>query len=504
MKTTLLCILDGFGLNPNPSGNAVALAKKPVIDRLMKTLPNSTLVTFGERVGLPEGQMGNSEVGHLNIGAGRVVEQWLVRISRELREDNLPKIPEYQHFRDTTQHSRALHLFGLYSDGGVHSHMDHLSLLLKRVHADFPGKIVLHLITDGRDTSPESGKGFVSLLSAQLENYPRATIGTICGRFFAMDRDKRWERTKKAYDLYVSATGEKVAKAGRVFENSYAKGITDEFIEPSCLDHDGIHPGDAAMFWNFREDRMRQLVRSLCIESFDGFERKNVPFSRERVLTFTDIDHTFELPYLFPQIEIKNHLGEVVSKAGLKQLRVAETEKYPHVTYFLNGGIESQYNGESRTLIPSPREVRTYDLKPEMSAYPVTDVVVDAIASNEYALIVVNFANADMVGHSGILEAGIKAVETVDTCLGKVLNALERVGGQAIILADHGNAEQMINYEDGTPQTAHTTYPVPVILFGCPGVKSLRDGGALSDVAPTVLKMMGLDVPTEMTGKSLY
>ena len=504
MKTTLLCILDGFGLNPNPVGNAVKLAKTPCISELMAHNPFSTLTTFGPRVGLPDGQMGNSEVGHLNIGAGRVVEQWLVQITRELKEDYLPKIPAYVQFIKASSHAKQLHIIGLYSDGGVHSQDEHLHLLLRRVTRDYKGRVVLHVITDGRDVSPESGAGFVEKLAAEISHYPSVTIGTICGRFFAMDRDKRWERTQKAFDLYVSGVGVSSTDPAASIRVSYAENITDEFIEPICVDHHGIDAGDAVLFWNYRADRMRQIVRALCVESFDGFPRKSPPFTPDRTLGFTDYDRTYSLPYLFEPKPITNHLGEVIAKTGMRQLRVAETEKYPHVTYFLNGGIEVEYAGEERKMVPSPRDVKTYDLKPEMSAAGVTDIVVQGLESGDYALIVVNLANCDMVGHTGVLEAAIKAVETVDGCLARMLAALSNNGGSAVILADHGNAEQMINYEDGTPHTAHTTWPVPVIVTGGPAGITLRADGALCDVAPTVLKLMGLSQPPEMTGRSLF
>lgn len=504
-KPTLLCILDGFGLNPNPVGNAVHQARKPVYDKLLSTCPHATLVTYGERVGLPAGQMGNSEVGHLNLGAGREVEQWLLRISRALSGPFLQDSHEYQTFLTATSSSKRIHVVGLYSTGGVHSHAEHLKLLLARLHQDVRAEeIVLHLISDGRDVSPTSFQKDLAELLVELAQYPRCSIGSICGRFYAMDRDKRWERVQVAYDAITLGKGVVTNDLLGYVKASYERGVTDEFLEPAVTDPRPSAPDDGYVFFNFREDRMREFVAALCVPELSGFTRSAPVPARERVLCFTDYDRSFHLPSLFSQIEIRNHIGEVVSKAGLKQLRVAETEKYPHVTYFFNGGIEKSYDGEERKLVPSPRDVKTYDQKPEMSAYGVAELVVEGIRSGAYDFIVVNFANCDMVGHTGVLEAGIKAVETTDTCLGQILTALEQAGGQAVIIADHGNAEQMINYEDGSPHTAHTTFPVPVIVVGCAEAKTLRPDGALCDVAPTLLKMMKLPQPAEMSGKSLF
>ncbi len=501
---TLLCILDGFGLNPDSRGNAVALAKKPVIDQLIKEYPNSTLVTFGERVGLPAGQMGNSEVGHLNIGAGREVEQWLLRISRALAGSFMRDSTTYRRFLSANQGQRTVHVVGLLSNGGVHSHSDHLKLLLPLLVNDLPeARIALHLISDGRDVAPTAFLQDLRDLELLLEKLPRCSIRSIAGRFYAMDRDKRWDRVKMAYGAIAAGLGVTISNAGTYVQQSYAKGVTDEFLEPAVL---GSYPAladDAYVFVNFREDRMRETVSALCSPTFAEFERSIPAPAPERVLCFTQYDHSLHLPFLFEQIEIKNHLGEVIANNGIKQLRVAETEKYPHVTYFLNGGIEKAFQGEDRQLVPSPRDVKTYDLKPEMSAHGVTELVINGLRSGTYGLIVVNFANCDMVGHTGVVEAGIKAVETVDRCLGKILQTLREVHGQALIIADHGNAEQMINCADGTPHTAHTTYPVPVILVGGPKALKLRPDGALCDVAPTLLAMMGLPKPSEMTGRSL-
>ena len=503
-KQTLLCILDGFGINPNPHANAVAMANKPNIDQLMASCPNTQITTFGEAVGLPEGQMGNSEVGHLNIGAGRVVEQWLLRIGRALSGDFLDQSKVYKEFLTATKTSPTMHVIGLYSDGGVHSQAEHLILLLKRLRKDHTGEILLHVITDGRDTSPFQAKDLVVELEKLVSAVPGCAIATISGRFFAMDRDKRWERTEAAVNAIALGKGEKCQNILDYILTSYKLDITDEFIKPAVILERPIQQGDALVFWNFREDRMRQLVKALCINEFEGFSRSFPIVNKTQVLCFTEYDHTFHLPFLFPILDIKNHLGQWVSSQNLKQLRVAETEKYPHVTYFFNGGIEPPYPGEDRQVVPSPRDVKTYDQKPEMSAFGVCDIVCKAIDSNKYDLIVVNFANCDMVGHTGVIDATVKAVETVDTCLGRIIEHLRKVSGQALIIADHGNAEQLVNYVDGTPHTSHTTYPVPAILFGYDKPATLRTGAALCDIAPTILKMMNLPVPSEMSGKSLF
>jgi 2,3-bisphosphoglycerate-independent phosphoglycerate mutase len=503
-KPTLLCILDGFGLNPNSVGNAVALAKKPNFDSLWNYYPHATLTTFGEAVGLPEGQMGNSEVGHLNIGAGRCVEQWLLRISRALAGPFLASSKEYQTFISSTKSSKTIHAVGLYSSGGVHSHLEHAKLLVKRLSADTTATIALHLISDGRDVSPSAFQSDLKDLEQFITSTPRVEIRSICGRFFAMDRDNRWERVQQAYDAIALGNGAAVTDPQAYVAELYAKGTTDEFLDPGILTNAPVEKSDGFVFFNFRADRMREIVAALCNKTFSEFERSAPLPAPEQVLCFTEYDATFGLPVLFPQVDIKNHIGEVVARAGVKQLRVAETEKYPHVTYFLNGGIEKAYEGEDRQLVPSPRDVKTYDLKPEMSAPGVCELVVQGLRSQKYGLIVVNFANCDMVGHTGVVPAGVAAVEAVDACLGEIMTTLKSVGGQALIIADHGNAEQMINYADGSPHTAHTTFPVPVILVDYSERVALRHGGALCDVAPTILKMMGIAQPAEMTGRALF
>ncbi len=500
--TTLLCILDGFGINKIREHNAIALANTPNIDKLFSTYPHATLNASGLAVGLPDGQMGNSEVGHLNIGGGRVVEQWLVRISRELSEGKLDTNDTYKHFISSLASDSKIHLFGLVSNGGVHSHIDHLKLLIKNLSKHTEKSIVLHLITDGRDTEPMGAKNQLEEFLEFLKDFPNVKIADICGRFYAMDRDKRWDRVKKAYDMYVNSNASDISSVLNYLDKSYKENIGDEFIEPAILEKLPVTKDDAVIFWNFRADRMREIVRAFCLEDFDGFERSIPCIKKDRVLCFTEYDETFNLPVLFKSIDIKNHLSEVISKSGLKQFKTAETEKYPHVTFFFNGGVEAQYDGEDRELVPSPREVRTYDEKPQMSAYQVCEKVVEAIQSKKYDLIVVNFANPDMVGHTGIESAAIKAIETVDECVGKVFDTLLSLNGQGLIIADHGNAEEMVN-KNGTPNTAHTTNLVPVILIGYKEKVELQSG-ALCDVAPTILKMMNIKQPKEMTGKALF
>ena len=500
--TTLLCILDGFGINKEREHNAIALANTPNIDKLLSTYPNATLQASGLFVGLPDGQMGNSEVGHLNIGAGRVVEQWLVRISRELREGALTKFPGYSNFISNLKDDGKIHIFGLFSDGGIHSHIEHLKLLIENLTRDTNKTICIHLITDGRDTETMDAKNQYEKFLEFLAPYKNVKVADITGRFYAMDRDKRWDRVKRAYDMYTKLDAPRISSIEEYLSKSYSENIGDEFIEPAILNASKVSENDSLIFFNFRADRMREIVRTFGIEDFDGFERNIPVLNKNQILCFTEYDETYNLPVLFEKIDIKNFLSEVVSKKGLKQFKTAETEKYAHVTFFLNGGIEAPVDGEDREVIPSPREVKTYDEKPEMSAYQVCDKVVEVINSKKYDLVVVNFANPDMVGHTGIESAAIKAIEAVDTCVGKVFDALLAQGGQGLIIADHGNAESMLN-ENGTPNTAHTTNLVPVILVGYKEKVTLKDG-ALCDVAPTILKMMEIEKPSEMTGNALF
>ncbi len=502
-KTTLLCVLDGLGLNPSTYGNAVAAANTPTLDELFKSAPHSTLTTHGELVGLPAGQMGNSEVGHLNMGAGRVVEQWLVLIARRLNREYLSTNANYQKFSEGLLTCRDIHLVGLFSDGGVHSNKDHLIQLIEILKDEFKGKIYLHLITDGRDVSPTRSLDQVRELEDLLRNQDQVQIASVCGRYHSMDRDMRWDRTEKAYRCYVCGEGQEAKKASDYIQTSYSQNIFDEFIEPAIINNaPSIAADSAVLFWNFRADRMRQLVSAICLEDFTGFARENSLPQKNHLLCFTDYEKDFGLNYLFEQTHITKSLGEVVADAGGKQIRIAETEKYPHVTYFFNGLSDEVNKEEYRSLQPSPRDVKTYDLKPEMSAHEVMEAVLNAIESANYDLIVVNFANCDMVGHTGVMEAAIKAVEYVDGCLGEILISLKAKDGQAVIIADHGNAEQMIK-ADGSPHTAHTTFPVPIILFNTNrNIKQLADA-CLADVAPTVLELMGLKQPTVMTGRSL-
>jgi 2,3-bisphosphoglycerate-independent phosphoglycerate mutase len=501
---TILCILDGFGLNPDREANAVLQAVTPNFNTLWETYPHQQLITHGERVGLPAGQMGNSEVGHLNIGAGRVVEQWLTRISRLLREGQVPSLPAYQQFLEHNK-NRTIHLLGLVSNGGVHAHIDQIILTIQQLRKDFSGKICIHAITDGRDTPPQSGLSFIETLLKAIAPLQNVVLASVIGRLYAMDRDTRWERTQKSYDLLTQGTGASFATAREAIEVSYRAGINDEFIEPITLTQDRVTAQDAIIFCNFRDDRMRQIVPALC-DPTCSVVTSPVKIPKQQVLCFTEYDQTFDLPVLFAPQSLSNHLGEVVSRAGKTQMRIAETEKYPHVTFFMNGKVEEPYPGEDRVMIPSPRDVKTYDLKPEMSAAGVTKAVTEAIESQRYDLIVINYANPDMVGHCGNLEAAITAVEVVDKGLGEIIAASKKVGANLLVLADHGNAELMMDYQTRQPYTAHTTFPVPVILAQFDShhpALSLRDNGSLCDVAPTLLSLLGIAIPPQMTGKSL-
>jgi 2,3-bisphosphoglycerate-independent phosphoglycerate mutase len=489
---TFLIIIDGFGINPNQKGNSVALANKPFIDTLLTDYSKTTLTTFGKMVGLPEGQMGNSEVGHLNIGAGRVIKQSLVRISDELNPEYLHSSTEYKGFINSK--NNPIHLVGLVSDGGVHSHIDHLYKLIELLSNDTSSNIFLHLITDGRDTQPQSALSYIKELEKFIIKFTKVTIATISGRYYAMDRDTRWERTAKATDIMLGKKLLTTAATSEEYINQqYSLGLTDEFIEPIIIDSTGIiSENDRIIFWNYRADRMRQLIATL-------------PKATNQILTFTEYNKELPFPVLFSSSDIKNYLGFVVANYGLKQLRAAETEKYPHVTYFLNGGNEIELAGEDRILVASPRDITTYDKKPEMSAFELTDKVIETLSNTSYDLGVINYANCDMVGHTGVLEAAIKAVETVDLCLRKIVTYLKEQNWNILIIADHGNCEQMIDYLTGTPHTAHTTFPVPCILISPDKDNKLKDSknSCLADIAPTILELMGLPQPTEMTGKSL-
>lgn len=506
---TALIILDGFGKNPQTEGNAIAQAKTPNLDALFAKYPNTTLQASGLAVGLPEGQMGNSEVGHLNIGAGRVVYQELTRITKSIKDGDFFENPAFlqamKHAKDT---GHALHLFALCSDGGVHSHLNHFLALAEMAKRQGLEKVYLHCFMDGRDVPPKSGKGFIETVQAKLAELGVGKIATVIGRYYAMDRDNRWERVEQAYNAMVLGQGVYGEDAAAMVQKSYDAGDTDEFIKPIVITENGapvatIQPEDSVIFANFRPDRAREITRSLLYEDFDGFERKNGWFPLTYV-SMTQYDVTFgdKLEVAFKPETLKNTLGEYLASQGKTQLRIAETEKYAHVTFFFNGGVEKENPGEDRALIPSPK-VATYDLQPEMSAYEVADEAVKRIESGRYDVMILNFANPDMVGHTGVMEAAIKAVETVDACAGKVIDAVLATGGAVLLTADHGNAEKMVD-ENGGPMTAHTTSLVPLLLADPQHPdRKLKDGGALCDLSPTLLALMGLAQPAEMTGESL-
>jgi len=500
---TGLIVLDGWGLNPGTEGNAVRLARTPVMDRLLAEYPSATLTTCGEAVGLPKGQMGNSEVGHLNLGAGRIVYQDLTRIDRAMEDGSLAKNAVLQGaFAHALEGGRALHFIGLLSPGGVHSHERHLHAMIRAAAEARVPRIVVHAFLDGRDTAPRSALPSVQSTEALLRSLGPHGIATVAGRYYAMDRDKRWDRTERAYRALVAGEGERTATPEEAVERAYGRGEGDEFVAPTVVGDPAarrIARGDAVVAFNFRPDRMRQLSRALGDPAFDAFARPEGPLQLHYVC-MTEYDETFPYPVLFRDEPLRKTLGEVVSAAGIRQLRIAETEKYAHVTYFLNGSEEKPFPGEDRALIPSPK-VATYDLKPEMSGVEVTDTLVRRLADETCGFFVLNYANADMVGHTGVIPAAIRAVETVDTGLGRVLEAVRARGGFALVTADHGNAEMMIDPETGGPHTAHTLNPVPVLIAGDPP-HALRDG-ILADVAPTLLQLLGIDPPSEMTGTSL-
>ncbi len=500
MKPVMLVILDGFGWRAESADNAVALARKPNFDRLWQNSPRAFLHTSGNDVGLPEGQMGNSEVGHLNIGAGRVVEQELVRIGNAVRDGRLAEAPALRSLIEATRKRGGVcHLCGLVSDGGVHSHQDH-AVALARILTDAGLAVAVHAFTDGRDTGPQTAAGFLRELTEALPE--NARIVTVSGRYYAMDRDKRWDRVERAWRAIALAEAPRFSSPGQVIEAAYTEGTTDEFIAPAVVGaYDGMKDGDSLLCFNFRADRVRELLASLTDPAFDGFPRARLPeLSAFAGMTRYSDALAARMGVIFPTQPLDQLLGEVVASAGRRQLRMAETEKYPHVTYFLNGGKETLYAGEDRILVPSPK-VATYDLQPEMSAPELTDRAVAAIGSGQYDLIVLNYANPDMVGHTGDLDAAIRAVETVDEGLGRIARAIDAAGGAILVTADHGNCELMRDPETGGPHTSHTTNPVPVFLHGA-GSVGLHDG-RLCDLAPTLLELMGLDIPPAMTGRSL-
>ena len=502
-KPVLLCIMDGFGWVPNETfGNAVVAAKTPHLDALMAKYPMTTIDASGMAVGLPDGQMGNSEVGHTNMGAGRIVYQQLTLITKSIRDGEMLKNPVLvKNMKAAIDAGKAIHLMGLVGTGGVHSHADHWFGVLEMAKHMGAKEVYLHCITDGRDTDPHSGKDFLADLQAKLDELGIGKIASVSGRYYAMDRDNNWDREEKAYAAFVYGEGNHAANAQEAIEASYADDKTDEFVLP-CVTCEGgrVQDGDTVIFMNFRPDRARQMTRIFCDDAFTGFERCG---GRKQVNYVCMAEYDATMPnceVAYPPVELKNVLGQYLSENGKTQLRIAETEKYAHVTFFFNGGVEAPYEGEDRCVIPSPK-VATYDLKPEMSAPEVADECVKRIESGKYDVVILNFANCDMVGHTGVFEAAVKAVEAVDTAVEKVVTAVLNAGGCAFLTADHGNAEKMKN-PDGTPFTAHTTNVVPFVAIGCGDVK-LREGGCLADIAPTMLPYIGLPVPAEMTGKSI-
>lgn len=503
----ILLILDGFGFREESKDNAISLAKTPYLDALKQHYPNTLINASEHYVGLPDGQMGNSEVGHLNIGAGRVVFQDFERINNSIKTGEFFELPLLiDAIEELKASNKALHVFGLLSDGGVHSHQDHIHALLELAAKQGLEKVYVHAFLDGRDTPPISAAPFIAALEDKIASLGVGRIASICGRFYAMDRDKRWERIEPAYNMIVEGQAELVeTSASKALENAYARGETDEFVKCTCIRQPNEAPlkledGDSVIFMNFRGDRAREITDAILNEPFDGFERKCIRhLSHFFTLTQHDQNQKKATP-VFAPFTLKNTFGEHIQNQGLTQLRIAETEKYPHVTFFFNGGDEDVFKGEDRILVPSPK-VATYDLKPEMSAVEVTDKLVEAIQSKKYDAIICNYANCDMVGHTGRLEAAIKAVETLDTCIGRVVKAMQAIGGEVIITADHGNAELMQDYKNNQPHTQHTTNLVPLIYVGRKA--NLAEDGALSDLAPTLLHMMGVSQPTEMTGKNL-
>ncbi len=499
----MLCILDGFGWVPDETyGNAIVAANTPNLDKLFASYPYTTIGASGMDVGLPDGQMGNSEVGHTNIGAGRIVYQELTRITKAIQDGDFFENEVLKAAMTSAKESgKALHLVGLLSNGGVHSHNSHLYGLLEMAKRMGLTEVYVHAIMDGRDVPPDSGKGFVAELEEKMAEIGVGKIATITGRYYAMDRDNRWDRVEKAYAAMVYGEGVHGTPA-EVMANSYAEGVTDEFVVPAVTCEGGrISAGDSVIFFNFRPDRAREITRTFVDDEFTGFERRNGRFPVHYVC-FTQYDATMpNVDVAFKPQELTNVLGEYLAKCGKTQLRIAETEKYAHVTFFFNGGVEAPFEGEDRALINSPK-VATYDLQPEMSAYLVAEECVKRIESGKYDVIILNFANCDMVGHTGVFEAAVKAVEAVDECAGKVIDAVLAAGGKVLLTADHGNADKMYDEDPEHPFTAHTTNPVPFLVAGAGDVK-LRQGGVLADIAPTILKLMELPQPAEMTGKSI-
>ncbi len=507
-KPVVLMILDGYGLNEKKEGNAVALAKTPVMDRLMAEYPFAHGNASGMAVGLPDGQMGNSEVGHLNMGAGRIVYQELTRITKEIQDGTFFENPALLKAVDQCKkNDSALHMYGLLSDGGVHSHITHLYGLLELAKRNGLSKVYVHAFLDGRDTPPASGKGYVEQLEAKMAELGIGEIASVSGRYYAMDRDNNYDRVQLAYNALTKGEGQTADSAAAAVQNSYDRDETDEFVKPTVVMKNGapvatVKDGDSVIFYNFRPDRAREITRCFCDDDFKGFARgKRLDVT---YVCFSDYDPTIpNKEVAFHKISVTNTFGEWLSANGMKQARIAETEKYAHVTFFFNGGVEKPNEGEERILVNSPKDVATYDLKPQMSAYEVCDKLVGAIRSGNYDVIIINFANPDMVGHTGVLEAAIKAVEAVDECVGKTVDAVRETDGVLFICADHGNAEQLIDYETGAPFTAHTTNQVPFVLVNYDPAYTLRENGCLADIVPTLIEIMGMEQPKEMTGKSL-
>jgi 2,3-bisphosphoglycerate-independent phosphoglycerate mutase len=508
VSPVVLIILDGWGYREQTDGNAIAVGNTPVMDSLWQAYPRTLIKASGKAVGLPEGQMGNSEVGHINIGAGRIVPQELVRISDAVEDGSiLENKALLQVCHDVKERNSKLHLMGLCSDGGVHSHIDHLIGLLEMAKAQGLSEVCIHAITDGRDTNPQAGVKAIELIQDHIDRLGVGRIATISGRYYAMDRDNRWDRVKQAYDLITSEGQPAGISAQEVLQNSYNEGVTDEFVIPTRITPGNVSAGDGVIFFNFRPDRARELTQAFVSPNFKGFERQQI--ESLTYATFTQYEHDLPVLVAFEPQNLTNILAEVIANKGLRQFRTAETEKYAHVTYFFNGGLEQPVEGEDRELVQSPM-VSTYDRAPEMSAHEVTDVAIAAIEKAIYSLVVINYANPDMVGHTGMMDAAVQAVETVDTCLGDLLASIGKAGGTAIIIADHGNAEYMWD-ENGSAWTAHTTNLVPFILVEGEGLKipghgtdvPLREDGRLCDIAPTILEILGLPQPPEMTGQSM-
>ena len=502
-KRVLLCIMDGWGINKDCPKDATKEAKTPNIDEFYKEEPNMQIFADGEHVGLPDGQMGNSEVGHLNIGAGRIVYQELTKINKEIKDGDFFKNEKFLNaVKHVKENNSALHMYGLVSTGGVHSSLNHILALIEFAKQQGLKRVYLHAFLDGRDTPPQSAVGFLETVEAKLKEAGLPPIASVTGRYYAMDRDNRWERVEKAYNMLVLGEGNKAENAIDAVKASYAKGVNDEFVEPTVINvpNSRIEDNDAIIFFNFRPDRAREISKAVNFENFDGFKRKAV---RKNIyyVTFTQYDATFPFPVAFEPQKLTNILGEVLDKNGIKQFRTAETEKYAHVTFFFNGGVEAPNKLETRVLVNSPK-VATYDLQPEMSAYQVCDEVLKALDNEDYGFILVNFANPDMVGHTGVMEAAVKACETVDECVGKIVEKAKANGVAVVLTADHGNAECMEDKITHAPYTAHTTNPVPLFVINAGDIK-LKETGALCDIAPTVLDIMGIEKPEEMTGHSL-